>query len=138
MKRLYALAGLRILLAGCSASHTANPTSVLLDAPSLMPQDGARAFDLSTNNILHRYHLPQTNSHPFFMATGSDKNVWFTESSSPSRIGKITRTGSITEYAVPTRNTLFEIAVGATGTLWFSEGRGVGPIMKPVILVGER
>jgi len=121
MNLRYAGAVLVILLAGCSASHTANPTSVLPGAPSLTSPEGVNPFKLSTKNIIHRYPLPNPNSGPFFMATGSDKNVWFTENSA-ARIGMITPSGVITEYAIPSGDYAgTDIAAGTAGTLWFGQ-----------------
>ena len=131
MNMRYAGLALIILLAGCSASHTASQTSVLPGAPSLTPQ-GVDPFNLNTKNIIHKYPLP-IGSNAFFMATGSDKNVWFTEddgSRNVPRIGKITQTGAVTEYAIPSGNGGNDIASGASGSLWFTEytGTAIGKI----------
>jgi streptogramin lyase/plastocyanin len=117
----YAAAVLIILVAGCSASHTANPTSALPGSPSFTSQDVVDFFNLSTHNVIHKYLLPNPSSNPFFMATGSDKNVWFTESNNAARIGKITPSGAVTEYAIPSGAAGVDIAAGAAGTLWFTE-----------------
>ncbi len=62
------------------------------------------------------------------MATGSDKNIWFTERGA-ARIGKITPSGAIAEYAIPSGHSGEDIAPGASGTLWFTEaGSGIGKI----------
>src|ERR1700731_3477965 len=111
MNMRYAGVVLIILLAGCSASHTANPNSVLPDAPSLTSQGGVDPFNLSTHNVIHTYPMPNPSSMPLYMATGSDKNVWFTESA--ARIGKITQDGVITEYAIPSTNSGNDIVAGA-------------------------
>jgi len=111
-----------ILLAGCSASHTANPTSVIPGTPGLTSQ-GVDPFKRVPRNVIHKYPLPNPNSNPYYIATGSDKNVWFTELLNP-RIGKITQSGVITEYAIPSGTSGIDIAAGASGTLWFSEQNG--------------
>ena len=90
----YAGAALIILLAGCSASHTAIPTSVLPGAPSLT-SPGVDPFNLKTKNVIHKYVLPNPASGPNYLVTGSDKNVWFTEDSA-ARIGQITPSGVVT------------------------------------------
>ncbi len=125
MKKRYAIAVLVILLADCSASRTANPTSVLPGVPSLVPQSVTQPFNLSAETVILKYALPHANSHPFFMASGSDKNVWFTEQSFPGHIGKITQTGTITEYAVPSKGEATDIAAGTTGILWFGESGSI-------------
>src|SRR5215813_14457124 len=57
------------------------------------------------------------------IALGPDGNVWFTEAGDPGRIGRITRSGVITEFtagltpnAQPTG-----IAAGPDGAMWFTE-----------------
>jgi streptogramin lyase/plastocyanin len=118
MKQRYPILFLVILLSGCSASHM----SAFPGTQGFASQDVVDPFNLRTKNVIHRYPLPHANSVPFLMATGSDKNVWFTEVSSPViRIGKITQTGKITEYAVPNAEFATDIAAGASGTLWFTE-----------------
>jgi streptogramin lyase len=62
------------------------------------------------------------------IARGPDGNLWFTEPAS-NRIGRITPAGVVTEFTVPTANTLpGGITAGPDGNLWFtedfSEGRG--------------
>src|ERR1700738_2025421 len=101
-----------ILLAGCSASHTASPTSVLPGSPGLTSQ-GVDPFNLNTKNVIHTYPLPNPKSKPNYMAPGSDKNAWFTEGA--ARIGKITPGGVVTEYAIPSGNSGQDIAAGASG-----------------------
>jgi streptogramin lyase len=61
------------------------------------------------------------------MTTGSDKNVWFTEQGIP-RIGKITPAGVVTEYAIPSGDWGYDIAAGASGTVWFTESSKIGKI----------
>jgi virginiamycin B lyase len=109
-----------ILLAGCAANHSASPSSVIRGAPNFAPQDGFNPFNLNTKNVIQKYPLPTPNSAPLNMATGSDKNVWFTEQGAP-RIGEITTAGLITEYAIPSGVNAADIAPGAAGTVWFTE-----------------
>src|SRR5437660_5327345 len=54
-------------------------------------------------NVIHKYPLPHATSAPSFMATGSDKNVWFTEQRA-ARIGKIRQSGVVTAFAIPSVN----------------------------------
>jgi virginiamycin B lyase len=57
------------------------------------------------------------------MAAGADGAIWFTESGA-NKIGRITTTGTISEYAVPTVDSVpYDIAVGPNATLWFTEQR---------------
>ncbi|MDB5069168.1 MAG: lyase-like protein [Candidatus Eremiobacteraeota bacterium] len=59
------------------------------------------------------------------VTAGPDGNVWFTDSS--GKIGSVTATGSVTEYAIPrfVHNT-YKIIAAADGTFWFTYGRGTG------------
>ena len=107
-----------VLLAGCSASHTASSTSVLPGAPGFTSQEGVNPFNLNTKNVVDKYSLGTIT--PDSMATGSDKNVWFTELSD-AHIGKITPTGIVTYYAIPSGTSAQYITPGASGTLWFNE-----------------
>lgn len=67
------------------------------------------------------YKLPE-NSWPGGITAGPDGNVWFTEQT--GKIGKITPSGSITEYSVPWEgtNVLAGITTGPDGNLWFTDG----------------
>jgi streptogramin lyase len=119
MKLRYAVAALIVVLAGCSASHTASPTSALPGAPNFGQQKVVNPFNLNVKHIVNTYPA----NDPYFMATGSDKNVWYTEINF-ARIGKITPTGVITEYAIPSGNDGYDIAPGFGGTMWFDENLG--------------
>jgi sugar lactone lactonase YvrE len=66
---------------------------------------------------------------PEGIAAGPDGALWFTEYS--DRIGRITTTGVITEYPVPTASSYPRgIAAGPDGALWFTEyvGNNIGRI----------
>ncbi len=63
------------------------------------------------------YSLP-SGSHPLGITAGPDGNLWFTDNSS-SKIGKITTSGTITEYTVGSNPN--GIAAGPDGNLWFTE-----------------
>ena len=67
------------------------------------------------------YPLPLPNSYPYYIASGPDGALWFTEYY-PNKIGRITTGGAVTEYPVPTYNSLPSgIAAGPDGNLWFTE-----------------
>jgi streptogramin lyase len=53
--------------------------------------------------------------------TGPDGNLWFTEYWG-NKIGRITPTGTITEFPIPTKGAgSVGIALGPDGNLWFTE-----------------
>ncbi len=57
---------------------------------------------------------------PFFVTTGPDGDLWFTEGAGP--IGRITPDGAVTEFSAGiTPGNLFGIAAGPDGNLWFTE-----------------
>jgi streptogramin lyase len=71
-------------------------------------------------------------------ALGPDKNVWFAEE---KHIGKITKSGKVTEYAYPaqlfTSNANGGVTSGPDGNVWFSEGGERGRIGKIVPSTGK-
>jgi virginiamycin B lyase len=55
------------------------------------------------------------------MTTGPDGNLWFTEIGA-SKIGRITTSGSISEFVIPTASSgPFGITAGPDGNHWFTE-----------------
>ncbi len=107
------------VFAGCSASHPANANGVLPGAPGITAA-GVNPFNLNTKNIVQTYPMPNPSTVPYYLAIGSDKNVWFTEDNA-FRIGRITSSGVITEYPIPSGQTGYYIAAGSSGSLWFTE-----------------
>jgi streptogramin lyase len=77
----------------------------------------------ATSGTVVEYPL-STSGYPLGIAPGTDGNLWFTEYIG-NKIGKITPSGSITEYVVPTPGaSLAGIAAGPDGSLWFAERFG--------------
>jgi virginiamycin B lyase len=82
-----------------------------------------------------------TTRGPYDITTGPDGNLWFVENFGPyDSIGKITPTGAITEYRIPTVNSIpWTITSGPDGNLWFTE-RGankIGWIDPATGIIGE-
>ncbi len=71
----------------------------------------------------------ESGSTPFGFVNGPDGAIWFTEINT-SKIGRISTSGSLTEYAIPTPNASpQDITVGSDGALWFTEtGSKIGRI----------
>jgi streptogramin lyase len=62
-------------------------------------------------------------SGPVDIITGPDGNLWFTERSGRA-IGRITPSGDITEFLLPTSNAIPDgITVGPDGWIWFTESQ---------------
>jgi streptogramin lyase len=71
--------------------------------------------------ITDRYQL-DGQSNPRGIAAGPDGNMWFTET---SKIGRITPSGDITEFALAFNSFARGIAAGPDGNMWFvAQGGG--------------
>jgi streptogramin lyase len=58
------------------------------------------------------------------IAAGPDGNLWYTEIGA-NKIGRITTSGTVTEFAIPTANSApYYITAGGDGNLWFTEYTG--------------
>src|SRR5690242_10683771 len=80
---------------------------------------GALAQSGTYSNIIE--YSTTSSGYPMGIATGSDGALWFTEFYG-NRIGRITTTGALTEYPVPTADSQPQgIAAGSDGALWFTE-----------------
>jgi streptogramin lyase len=71
------------------------------------------------------YGFPLSGSgYPYVITAGPDGNLWFTELLA-NKIGKITTSGTLTEYDIPTASSwVFDMVVGHDGNLWFTENSG--------------
>ena len=69
-------------------------------------------------------------SDPRYIAAGPDGNMWFTEYAGEGAIGRISTSGDLTEFPIPTRfNRPWSIAAGPDGNMWFTEdGNKIGRI----------
>jgi virginiamycin B lyase len=69
-------------------------------------------------------------ARPTAITPGPDGNLWFTErglttpNALPGQIGRITTTGEVTNYPIPSNGHPVTIAAGADGALWFTESPG--------------
>lgn len=66
------------------------------------------------------YAIKNNAEQPTKLTIGADKNLWFTEFNGPN-IGKITTSGSVTEYNVGAGGNNFGIAAGSDGRIWFTD-----------------
>jgi len=108
-----------------SSSFTNQPsTSEDITAGSdgnLWVAEGTRIAQVSTSgSFLNEFTGGIGNAN--FITAGPDGAVWFTDTSNDA-IGRITTSGTITEYSIPTgASTPNGITVGPDGNLWFTEG----------------
>ena len=72
------------------------------------------------------------------IAAGPDGNLWFTRGANAPWIGRITPTGTVTQFSagISAGSDLFGIAAGPDGNMWFAESTGnrigkigVGPVV---------
>ncbi len=80
----------------------------------------------TTGEILGEY---TTSDPPSSVAVGPDGNLWFTipsDTPSKNKIGKVTTSGTVTEYSLPGSGELRPrtIVAGPEGNLWFTEEGG--------------
>jgi len=75
---------------------------------------------ITTTGAITNFTIPTNNAEPNGITSGPDGNLWFTESES-NKIGKITPTGTITEFPLSPNSSPFEITSGPDGNLWFTE-----------------
>ena len=92
--------------------------------------DGNRIGRITPTGVVTEFPVPTVSAHPFGttpssnpfgITAGRDGNLWFTEASG-NQIGRITPTGVITEFPIPTAASFPDgIAPGPDGNLWFAE-----------------
>lgn len=66
------------------------------------------------------YSIQNNSEQPSTLALGPDRNIWFTETAG-SNIGKITRSGAVTEYNVGGGGNNYGITAGPDGRIWFTD-----------------
>lgn len=99
---------------------------------------------ITTDGRITEFALPNPNAQPWGITTGPDGALWFTEASCirqpgsrcivGNKIGRITTTGLITEFAVPSDGSgPHSITTGPDGALWFTEyyGSRIGRLVLP-------
>ena len=57
--------------------------------------------------------------NPGAIVAGRDGNLWFTAQGTPDEIGRLSPSGSLTEFPLATNNSVAGIAAGPDGNLWF-------------------
>ncbi len=90
---------------------------------------GGQILRVATNGaITGQFATPSIQSSPREIIAGPDGNLWFIETvaNNPDNIGRITPTGTITEFSFPNKTPygddgLSGLAAGADGNLWFGK-----------------
>ena len=57
--------------------------------------------------------------NPMAIVAGLDGNLWFTEQGTPDQIGRLSTSGSLTEFPLTSNKSVTGIAAGPDGNLWF-------------------
>lgn len=84
-----------------------------------MTVDGSGNSDGTTMAIVRQF-LGFDGANIAGMAQGPDGAIWFTDPGH-NKIGRLTTSGALTEYAIPTANSSPDRITAAAGALWFTE-----------------
>jgi streptogramin lyase len=76
---------------------------------------------MTTDGVYTQYQLPNYNSIPQGITVGPDGNVWFTEADPVNGIGRLTPSGTLTEFPLGSPSNANSIVAGPDGNLWFTE-----------------
>jgi virginiamycin B lyase len=87
---------------------------------------GNAVVKMNLGGFMTEYAVPTAASGPLGITLGPDGALWFTEALA-SKIGRITVSGSVTEFSIPAGRGPTGIVTGADGNLWFMEN-GAGKI----------
>jgi streptogramin lyase len=79
----------------------------------------ARAF--------REFVIPTGIDRPGGIAVGREGDLWFTETRS-NNVGRITQTGKIKLFPLPSHSAAAGIALGPDGNLWFTEASSIGRV----------
>jgi streptogramin lyase len=99
-------------------------------SPDSSQPSGSVVGRVTPDGVKTAFDLPAPNSAAGDITAGPDGNLWFTEPYG-NKIGRITPSGDITEFAVPDgagSGTLGRITAGPDGALWFTDNHGSGEI----------
>jgi len=70
--------------------------------------------------IMQEYEIPTTASHPYAITSGPGGALWFTESAG-NKIGRLSTSGAITEYNIPTPGGNPHGIASTSDAVWFTE-----------------
>jgi streptogramin lyase len=106
---------------GYSVTLTATVTPESASGATPVNAKATATFNADVCGTFTHYPIPTTDSLPYLgIVAGADGAVWFTEYRG-NNIGRITTTGSITEFSVAPNVEPDGLAVDSVGNLWFTE-----------------
>jgi virginiamycin B lyase len=96
---------------------------------ALWSQNSMRINRMALDGQSVNFPIPSPYGGVYGITAGPDGAIWFTEANK-AKIGRLTLSGSFTEYPVTINAYPFEITSGPDGALWFTEtgGNGIGRI----------
>ncbi len=106
-----------LLLNACGSGSTTNPTATSNKASATGTSNMTPVITGSVTEF------PSAGSNSEGITAGPDGNLWFTEPG-VAQIGRITPTGTITEFPIPRTvadSSAIAITVGPDHNLWFTE-----------------
>lgn len=81
------------------------------------PPDGVLRIDAS-GNVTNRFAVPNAQR----ITAGPDGNLWVTQNGATNAIARVTPSGAVTEFPIPTPNANpIGIVAGNDGAIWFAE-----------------
>lgn len=88
--------------------------------PDQVAAEGARSA--CPVGCISEYQVPSADAIPHGIVVGPDGDLWFHEASA-NKIGRITLSGQVTEYPIPTPNCCTQgfLGVGPDKAIWFTE-----------------
>jgi streptogramin lyase len=106
-----------------TADVTANPpVSVTLEMGGTTGEGTVSLTFPVPLGTITEYPIPTAASYPEGIATGSDGNLWFTESAlTIEKIGRIALDGGVTEFSGLGFGSPFNIVAGPDGSLWVTQ-----------------
>ena len=114
---------------GFTSSITAGPDGALW----FTIYNGSAIGRMTTSGSFSEFFVPTqpaatggTGDAPNGITTGPDGALWFTEENgTANKIGRVTTSGSVTEFAIPTPSSQpNSITAAPDGALWFTEANG--------------
>jgi virginiamycin B lyase len=85
--------------------------------------DGIAKVNTAGWGTFTNYKLPDRAALPQSIVTGLDGNLWFTVVNG-NAIGRMTASGGLTRFALPTGSSPEGITLGPDGAMWFTEQSG--------------
>lgn len=86
--------------------------------------------------VIVAYPIPRPGGEPAWITAGPDGNLWFTDAST-NQIGRITPSGTITEFLIPTvGGGPRQITKWTDGNLWFNEGSSTQNLIERITPTG--